>query len=120
SAVDPALLPREPVRSDVSEEDAVTGATINASGRLIIRATRVGSETTLAQMGQLVSRAQSETAPIARLADRISAVFVPIVLIIALITLAAWLIFGDPATAFRAAVTVLIIACPCALGLATP
>lgn len=120
SAVDTSLITGESVPIEVSEDDTVTGATINTSGRLIIRATRVGSETTLAQMGQLVSRAQSEKAPIARLADRISAVFVPIVLIIALITLAAWLIFGDPATAFRAAVTVLIIACPCALGLATP
>ena len=120
SAVDTSLITGESVPIEVSKDDTVTGATINTSGRLIVRATRVGSETTLAQMGQLVSRAQSEKAPIARLADRISAVFVPIVLLIALITLVAWLIFGDPATAFRAAVTVLIIACPCALGLATP
>ncbi|GAA2036033.1 heavy metal translocating P-type ATPase [Yaniella flava] len=120
SAIDTSLITGESVPVEVSESDTVTGATINTSGRLIVRATRTGSNTTLAQMGKLVSRAQSEKAPIARLADRISAVFVPIVLVIALITLAAWLMFGDPATAFRAAVTVLIIACPCALGLATP
>ena len=105
---------------EVAEHDTVTGATINTSGRLVVRATRIGSDTTLAQMGQLVSRAQSEKAPIARLADRISSVFVPIVLVIAVVTLIGWLIAGDSATAFRAAVTVLIIACPCALGLATP
>lgn len=120
SAIDTSLITGESVPVEVSEEDTVTGATINTSGRLLIRATRTGADTTLAQMGKLVSRAQSEKAPIARLADRISAVFVPIVLVIALITLAAWWLLGDPATAFRAAVTVLIIACPCALGLATP
>ncbi|HJF15512.1 MAG TPA: heavy metal translocating P-type ATPase [Enteractinococcus helveticum] len=120
SAIDTSLITGESVPVEVSENDTVTGATINTSGRLVVRATRTGSDTTLAQMGKLVTRAQSEKAPIARLADRISAVFVPIVLVIALVTLIAWLIFGDPATAFRAAVTVLIIACPCALGLATP
>lgn len=120
SAIDTSLITGESVPVEVAESDTVTGATMNTSGRLVIRTTRTGADTTLAQMGQLVSRAQSEKAPIARLADRISAVFVPIVLVIALITLAAWLLFGDPATAFRAAVTVLIIACPCALGLATP
>lgn len=120
SALDTSLITGESVPVEVSENDTVTGATINTSGRLIVRATRTGADTTLAQMGQLVSRAQAEKAPIARLADRISAVFVPIVLVIALLTLAVWLFMGDPASAFRAAVTVLIIACPCALGLATP
>lgn len=120
SAIDTSLITGESVPVEVTEHDTVTGATINTSGRLVIRATRTGSDTTLAQMGQLVSRAQSEKAPIARLADRISAVFVPIVLVIAVVTLIGWLIAGDSATAFRAAVTVLIIACPCALGLATP
>jgi Cu+-exporting ATPase len=120
SAVDTSLITGESVPVEVSEHDTVTGATINTSGQLKVRATRTGSDTTLAQMGKLVSQAQAEKAPIARLADRISAVFVPIVLVIALITLAAWWLAGDPATAFRAAVTVLIIACPCALGLATP
>lgn len=120
SAIDTSLITGESVPMEVSKDDTVTGATINTSGRLVVRATRTGSDTTLAQMGKLVSRAQAEKAPIARLADRISAVFVPIVLVIALITLVVWLLFGDPATAFRAAVTVLIIACPCALGLATP
>lgn len=120
SAIDTSLITGESVPVEVAESDTVTGATMNTSGRLVIRTTRTGANTTLAQMGQLVSRAQSEKAPIARLADRISAVFVPIVLVIALLTLTAWLLFGDPATAFRAAVTVLIIACPCALGLATP
>ena len=120
SAIDTSLITGESVPAEVSKNDTVTGATINTSGRLVVRATRIGANTTLAQMGQLVSRAQAEKAPIARLADRISAVFVPIVLVIALITLAVWLLLGDPAMAFRAAVTVLIIACPCALGLATP
>ena len=120
SAIDTSLITGESVPVEVSEHDTVTGATINTSGRLVVKATRTGADTTLAQMGQLVSRAQSEKAPIARLADRISAVFVPIVLGIAVVTLIGWLIAGDPATAFRAAVTVLIIACPCALGLATP
>lgn len=120
SAIDTSLITGEAVPMEVSKDDTVTGATINTSGRLVVRATRTGSDTTLAQMGKLVSRAQAEKAPIARLADRISAVFVPIVLVIALITLTAWLLLGDPAMAFRAAVTVLIIACPCALGLATP
>ncbi len=120
SAIDTSLITGESVPVEVSEFDTVTGATMNTSGRLVVRATRTGADTTLAQMGQLVSRAQSEKAPIARLADRISAVFVPIVLVIAIVTLIGWLLVGDPATAFRAAVTVLIIACPCALGLATP
>src|SRR5699024_5160916 len=120
SAVDKSLITGESVPIEVSEDDTVTGATIYTFGRLIIRASRLSSVTTLAQMDQLGYRAQTEQSPIARLSSRISEVYVPIVLIIALITLAAWLIFGDPATAFRAAVTVLVIACPCALGLATP
>src|SRR5699024_7121409 len=88
SAIDTSLITGESVPVEVSKNDTVTGATINTSGRLVVRATRIGANTTLAQMGQLVSRAQAEKAPIARLADRISAVFVPIVLVIALITLA--------------------------------
>ncbi|WP_230085381.1 heavy metal translocating P-type ATPase [Arthrobacter sp. AQ5-05] len=121
SAVDTSLLTGESLPVDVTAGDPVTGATINTSGRLLVRATRVGAETTLAQMGRLVSAAQAGKAPIARLADRISAVFVPIVLVIAVLTFALWLIFsGDIQAAFTAAVAVLIIACPCALGLATP
>ncbi|WP_081747691.1 heavy metal translocating P-type ATPase, partial [Arthrobacter sp. Br18] len=121
SAVDASLLTGESVPVEVSPGSGVTGATINTSGRLIIRATRVGSDTTLASMGRLVSQAQSGKARIARLADRISAVFVPIVLGIAVVTFLAWLVFtGDSNLAFTAAVAVLVIACPCALGLATP
>lgn len=121
SAVDTSLITGESLPVDVTVEDVVTGATINTSGRLLVRATRVGSETTLAQMGKLVSAAQAAKAPIARLADRISAVFVPVVLVIAVITFALWLILsGDIQEAFTSAVAVLIIACPCALGLATP
>ncbi|AIY02424.1 Cation transport ATPase [Arthrobacter sp. PAMC 25486] len=121
SAIDTSLITGESLPVDVTVDDTVTGATINTSGRLLVRATRVGSETTLAQMGKLVSAAQAAKAPIARLADRISAVFVPIVLVIAVITFALWLLTtGDIQAAFTAAVAVLIIACPCALGLATP
>ena len=121
SAIDTSLITGESLPVDVAVDDTVTGATINTSGRLLIRATRVGSETTLAQMGRLVSAAQAGKAPIARLADRISAVFVPIVLVIAVLTFTLWLLIaGDLQTAFTAAVAVLIIACPCALGLATP
>ncbi|WP_309081524.1 heavy metal translocating P-type ATPase [Zhihengliuella sp.] len=121
SAVDTSLLTGESVPVEVAPGDAVTGATINTSGRLLVKATRVGSETTLAQMGRLVSQAQTGKAPIARLADRISGVFVPIVLAIALLTFVLWLVLtGDLQSAFTAAVTVLVIACPCALGLATP
>ncbi|MCG2621905.1 heavy metal translocating P-type ATPase [Arthrobacter sp. I2-34] len=121
SAVDTSLITGESVPVDVGVDDAVTGATINTSGQLLVRATRVGSETTLAQMGRLVSQAQAGKAPIARLADRISAVFVPIVLAIAVATFVLWLAFGGGLeAAFTAAVTVLVIACPCALGLATP
>ncbi|MBP2412638.1 Cu+-exporting ATPase [Arthrobacter stackebrandtii] len=121
SAVDTSLITGESLPVDVVPGDSVTGATINTSGRLLVKATRVGSETTLAQMGKLVSNAQAAKAPIARLADRISSVFVPIVLVIAVLTFALWLVFsGDIQSAFTAAVAVLIIACPCALGLATP
>lgn len=121
SAVDESLLTGESVPVEVSPGSAVTGATVNVSGALTVRATRVGSETTLAQMGRLVSEAQSSKAPIARLADRISSVFVPIVLVIAALTFLIWLFVSpDISDAFIAGVSVLIIACPCALGLATP
>ncbi|WP_091605514.1 heavy metal translocating P-type ATPase [Arthrobacter koreensis] len=121
SAIDAALITGESLPVEVHPGDPVTGATVNTSGRLLVRATRVGSETTLAQMGALVSAAQSGKAPIARLADRISAVFVPVVLAIAVVTFLLWLVFtGDLQSAFTAAVAVLVIACPCALGLATP
>ncbi len=121
SAVDASLLTGEPVPVEVGPGDAVTGATINAGGRLVIRSTRVGSDTALAQMARLVEQAQSGKADVQRLADRVSAVFVPVVLALAVGTLGFWL--GDGAgaeAAFTAAVAVLIIACPCALGLATP
>ncbi|UWX98313.1 heavy metal translocating P-type ATPase [Arthrobacter zhaoxinii] len=121
SAVDASLITGESLPVEVDVDSTVTGATINSSGRLLVRATRVGSETTLAQMGRLVSEAQSSKAPIARLADRISAVFVPVVLGIAVLTFVLWLVLtGDLQAAFTAAVAVLVIACPCALGLATP
>lgn len=121
SAIDQSLLTGEPVPVEVTVGDAVTGATINAGGRLIIRATRIGADTQLAQMAQLVERAQEGKAEVQRLADRISAVFVPVVIGIAAATLAGWLLTGaSAAAAFTAAVAVLIIACPCALGLATP
>ena len=127
SAVDASLVTGESVPVEVGPDSTVTGATINTSGRLLVRATRVGSETTLAQMARLVSQAQTGKAPIARLADRVSAVFVPVVLVIAALTFAAWLFLAGPAVseaelraAFTAAVAVLVIACPCALGLATP
>lgn len=121
SAVDASLLTGESVPVEVHPGDAVTGATVNTSGALTVRATRVGAETTLAKMGELVASAQETKAPIARLADRVSAVFVPVVLVISVLTLVGWwLISGDGAAAFNAAVTVLVVACPCALGLATP
>lgn len=127
SAVDASLVTGESVPVEVGPDSPVTGATINTSGRLLVRATRVGAETTLAQMGRLVAQAQTGKAPIARLADRISAVFVPIVLAVAVLTFAGWLLAAAPAitapelrSAFTAAVAVLVIACPCALGLATP
>lgn len=121
SAVDASLITGESMPVEVGPGSQVTGATINTSGRLLVRATRVGSETTLAQMGRLVSQAQSGKAPIARLADRISSVFVPVVLVIAVVTFVIWLVLsGDLNASFTAAVAVLVIACPCALGLATP
>jgi Cu+-exporting ATPase len=121
SAVDASMLTGEPTPVDVGPGDPVAGATMNASGRLVVRATRVGADTQLAQLARLVEQAQQGKAPVQRLADRISAVFVPVVLAIALLTLAGWLLAGGSATdAFTAAVAVLIIACPCALGLATP
>ena len=120
SAVDESLLTGESLPVEVSPGSRVTGATINASGRLEVRATRVGSDTVLAQMGKLVTDAQASKAPIQRLADRIAGVFVPIVIAIALLTLIAHLVVGGVAPAFVAAVAVLIIACPCAMGLATP
>ncbi|WP_454085592.1 heavy metal translocating P-type ATPase [Georgenia sp. Marseille-Q6866] len=121
SAVDASMLTGEPVPVDVGPGDTVTGATVNASGRLVVRATRVGEETTLAQIGRLVTRAQTGKAPVQRLADRISAVFVPVVFVIAIGTFAVWMLSGaNLQAAFTAAVAVLIIACPCALGLATP
>ncbi|MFB7884570.1 heavy metal translocating P-type ATPase [Microbacterium sp. NPDC056057] len=121
SAVDASMVTGESVPVEVSPGDAVVGATVNAGGRLVVRATRVGDDTQLAQMARLVEDAQSGKAKVQRLADRISGVFVPIVLLISLGTLGAWLLAGAPASmAFTAAVAVLIIACPCALGLATP
>ncbi|HET9436682.1 MAG TPA: heavy metal translocating P-type ATPase, partial [Gaiellaceae bacterium] len=121
SAVDQSMLTGEPVPVDVGPGDEVAGATVNASGRLLVRATRVGAETSLAQIARLVAEAQTGKAPIQRLADRVSAVFVPVVIALSLATLAGWLLLdGDVTSAFTAAVAVLIIACPCALGLATP
>ena len=121
SAVDASMLTGESVPVEVGPGDAVTGATVNASGRLVVRATRVGSDTQLAQMAKLVEDAQSGKAEVQRLADKVSGIFVPIAIGIAVVTLGAWLGAGFPtASAFTAAVAVLIIACPCALGLATP
>ncbi|HXA88060.1 MAG TPA: heavy metal translocating P-type ATPase [Mycobacterium sp.] len=121
SAVDASMLTGESVPVEVGQGDPVTGATVNAGGRLVVRATRIGDETQLAQMAKLVEAAQSGKAEVQRLADRISGVFVPIVVAIALATLGVWLGAGFPITAaLTAAVAVLIIACPCALGLATP
>jgi Cu+-exporting ATPase len=121
SAVDRSMLTGEPLPEDTAPGDEVVGATINVSGRLVVRATRVGADTTLAQIARLVAQAQTGKAPVQRLADRVSAVFVPVVMVISVATLAGWLLAtGDPADAFTAAVAVLIIACPCALGLATP
>ncbi len=121
SAVDQSMLTGEPVPVDVGPGSDLAGATINTYGRLVVRATKVGEETALAQIARLVAEAQSGKAPIQRLVDRVSAVFVPIVLGLALATLAGWIaVTGDATAAFSAAVAVLIIACPCALGLATP
>ncbi|MFF8264777.1 heavy metal translocating P-type ATPase [Streptomyces virginiae] len=121
SAVDASMLTGESVPVEVSAGDSVTGATVNTSGRLLVEATRVGADTQLARMAKLVEDAQNGKAEVQRLADRISGVFVPVVLVLALGTWIAWLLVtGDPTAAFTAAVAVLIIACPCALGLATP
>ena len=121
SAVDQSMLTGESVPVEVETDSEVAGATVNTYGRLIVRATEVGAGTALAQIARLVEAAQSGKAPVQRLADRVSAIFVPIVIAISLVTLAGWLAFGASAsTAFTAGVAVLIIACPCALGLATP
>ena len=121
SAVDQSLLTGEPMPVEVAAGSDVVGSALNTYGRLVVRATRVGADTALAQIARLVEAAQSGKAPVQRLADRISAIFVPVVIVISLLTLAAWLAFGSSAAeAFTAAVAVLIIACPCALGLATP
>jgi Cu+-exporting ATPase len=121
SAVDQSMLTGEPVPVEAGPGAEVAGATINASGRLVVRATKVGADTALAQIARLVEQAQAGKAAAQRLADRISAIFVPIVIGVALATLAGWLLAGaSAATAFTAAVAVLIIACPCAMGLATP
>ncbi|MFT4215316.1 MAG: heavy metal translocating P-type ATPase [Microbacterium sp.] len=121
SAVDASMLTGESVPVEVGEGDPVTGATVNAGGRLVVRATRVGSDTQLAQMAKLVEDAQTGKAEVQRLADQISGIFVPIAIMIALIALGGWLGAGFPVSAaFTAAVAVLVIACPCALGLATP
>jgi Cu+-exporting ATPase len=121
SAVDASMLTGESVPVEVGPGEPVTGATVNAGGRLVVRATRVGSDTQLARMARMVEEAQTGKAEVQRLADRISGVFVPIVILIAVVTLGAWLGAGFPVSAaFTAAVAVLVIACPCALGLATP
>ena len=121
SALDTSAMTGESVPTDVSTGDAVLGGAVNTYGRILLRASRVGADTQLARMARMVVDAQSGKSSIQRLADRVSAVFVPAVLVIAALTLAGWLVTGHPATAaFTAAVAVLIIACPCALGLATP
>ena len=121
SALDTSLLTGESVPVDASPGDAVTGATVNTWGSLLVRATRVGSDTTLAQIGRMVAEAQAGKAPVQRLADQISGVFVPIVILVSLLTLVGWLLAGGSVqAAFTAAVAVLVVACPCALGLATP
>ncbi|HYI75528.1 MAG TPA: heavy metal translocating P-type ATPase [Gaiellaceae bacterium] len=121
SAVDGSMLTGEPVPVDVEPGAIVAGATVNTWGRIVVRVTKVGEETALAQIARLVAEAQSGKAPIQRLVDRVSSVFVPIVLALSLATLAGWLLWtGNATDAFSAAVAVLIIACPCALGLATP
>ncbi|MFI1033714.1 heavy metal translocating P-type ATPase [Streptomyces sp. NPDC020951] len=121
SAVDASMLTGESVPVDVGPGDTVTGATVNAGGRLVVEATRIGADTQLARMARLVEDAQNGKAEVQRLADRISGIFVPVVLLLAVATFGGWLgATGDTAAAFTAAVAVLIIACPCALGLATP
>ncbi len=121
SAVDVSMVTGESIPVEVGGGDAVVGATVNGGGRLVVRATRVGADTQLAQLARLVNEAQQGKAQVQRLADRVSAVFVPVVITAAAVTFAVWLALGDGAdAAFSAAVAVLIIACPCALGLATP
>ena len=121
SALDTSLLTGESVPVDAAPGDAVTGATVNTWGSLLVRATRVGSDTTLSQIGRMVAEAQAGKAPVQRLADQISGVFVPIVIVVSLLTLGGWLLAGGGVqAAFTAAVAVLVVACPCALGLATP
>ena len=121
SAIDRSLVTGESVPVDVTVGDDVTGGTVNANGRLLIRATRIGRDTVLAQMARLVERAQEGKAPVQRLADRVSSVFVPVVIALAIGTLVVWLaVTGESDRSFAAAVSVLVIACPCALGLATP
>ncbi|MDI5971443.1 heavy metal translocating P-type ATPase [Streptomyces sp. SL13] len=121
TAIDASMITGESVPVDVGPGDQVTGATVNGGGRIVVEATRVGADTRLARIARLVADAQNGKAAAQRLADRVSAVFVPVVIVLALGTLAGWLLLGEGATAaFTAAVAVLIIACPCALGLATP
>jgi Cu+-exporting ATPase len=121
SAVDQSMLTGESVPEEVAAGSEVAGATINTYGRLVVRATKVGRDTALAQIARLVAQAQSGKAPVQRLADRVSSVFVPVVIVVAIATFAGWVAFGATASkAFTAGVAVLIIACPCALGLATP
>ena len=121
SAVDRSMVTGESIPVEISVGDTVTGGTLNSNGRLLVRATRIGRDTVLSQMARLVEKAQDGKAPIQRLADRVSAVFVPIVMSLSLATLVGWLVIsGDAQKSFQAAVSVLVIACPCALGLATP
>jgi P-type Cu+ transporter len=121
SAVDTSTLTGEPVPAEVGPGDQVTGGCVNVGGRLVVRATRVGADTHLARIAKLVTEAQAGKAPVQRLADRVSAIFVPVVMGVALVTAVVWLAAGQgPGAAFTAAVAVLIIACPCAMGLATP
>ena len=121
TTVDASIITGESLPVEVSPGDAVTGATVNVSGRVLVEAVRVGDQTALAQIARLVTAAQNGKAPVQRLADRISAVFVPVVIVLSVLTAGVWLALGNPWTdAFAAAVAVLIIACPCALGLATP
>ena len=121
SAVDRSMVTGESIPIEISVGDSVTGGTLNTNGRLLIRATRIGRDTVLSQMARLVEKAQDGKAPIQRLADRVSSVFVPVVLSLSLVTLVTWLVItSDTQRSFQASVSVLIIACPCALGLATP
>ncbi|AOZ73357.1 hypothetical protein BK816_08810 [Boudabousia tangfeifanii] len=121
SSIDESLLTGEPVPVEVAPGDQVTGATINGEGVLQVRATRVGADTTLAQIGQMVAKAQAGKAPVQRLADKVASIFVPAVLTLSVLTFAGWMIAGYGSNvAFTAAVSVLVVACPCALGLATP